>query len=74
MKRNRNRKGSLRQHSLSLMASAVVVLLIVLYRRSDPDTRIGALFGNAIRNWSFDNDQVFGSVMLIGMAAGGVRR
>jgi hypothetical protein len=48
MKRNRNRKGSLRKHSLSLAALAVVVLLIVLYRRSDPDTQPGAFFGKAI--------------------------
>jgi hypothetical protein len=47
MKRNRNPKGSLRKHSLSLAALAVVVLLIVLYRRSNPDTHIGAFFGNA---------------------------
>ena len=48
MRRNRKRKGSLRKHSLSWAALAIVVLLIVLYRRSDPDTHIGALFGNAI--------------------------
>jgi len=52
MKRNRNPKGSLRKHSLSLAALAVVVLLIVLYRRSNPDTHIGAFFGNAIADWT----------------------
>jgi hypothetical protein len=31
---------------------AVVVLLIVVYRRSNPDTRIGAFFGNAIADWT----------------------
>jgi hypothetical protein len=52
MKRNRNPKESLRKHSLSLAALAVVVLLIVLYRRSSPDTHIGAFFGNAIADWT----------------------
>jgi len=52
MKRNRNPKGSLRKHSLSLAALAVVVLLIVLYRRSNPDTHMGAFFGNAIADWT----------------------
>ena len=52
MKRNRNPKGFLRRHSLSLAALAVVVLLIVLYRRSNPDTHMGAFFGNAIADWT----------------------
>jgi hypothetical protein len=54
MKRNRNPKGSLRKHSLSLAALAVVVLFIVLYRRSNPDTHIGAFFGNAIADWRLE--------------------
>jgi hypothetical protein len=52
MKRKRNPKGYLRKHSLSLAALAVVILLIVLYRRSNPDTHIGAFFGNAIADWT----------------------
>jgi Na+/H+-translocating membrane pyrophosphatase len=52
MKRKRNPKGHLRKHSLSLVALAVVILLIVLYRRSNPDTHIGAFFGNAIADWT----------------------
>ena len=52
MKRKRNPKGYLRKHSLSLAALAVVLLLIVLYRRSNPDTHIGAFFGNAIADWT----------------------
>src|SRR4030081_743348 len=52
MKRKRNPKGYLRKHSLSLVALAVVILLIVLYRRSNPDTHIGAFFGNAIADWT----------------------
>jgi len=52
MKRNRNPKGSLHKHSLSLGSLAVVVLLIVLYRRSNPYAHIGAFFGNAIADWT----------------------
>ena len=52
MKRKRNPRGSLRKHSLSLAALAVVVFLIVLYHRSNPDTHIGAFFGNAIADWT----------------------
>ena len=29
-----------------------MVLLIVLYRRSNPDTHMGAFFGNAIADWT----------------------
>ena len=52
MKRKRNPQGSLRKHSLSVAALAVVVFLIVLYHRSNPDTHIGAFFGNAIADWT----------------------
>jgi Na+/H+-translocating membrane pyrophosphatase len=52
MKRKRNPKGHLRKHSLSLVALPVVILLIVLYRRSNPDTHIGAFFGNVIADWT----------------------
>jgi hypothetical protein len=52
MKRKRNPQGSLRKHSLSLAALAVVVFLIVVYHRSNPDTHIGAFFGNAIADWT----------------------
>ena len=52
MKRKRNPQGALRKHSLSLAALAVVVFLIVLYHRSNPDTHMGAFFGNAIADWT----------------------
>jgi hypothetical protein len=44
--------GFLRKHSLSLSALGVVVLLIVLYFRSNPSTHLGSFFGNAIADWS----------------------
>ena len=52
MKRNRSLKQFLHKHSLSLAALGVVVLLIVLYSRSNPATHIGSFFGNAIADWT----------------------
>lgn len=49
---NRKPKPFLRKHSLSLAALGVVILLIVLYRSSDPATHIGSFFGNAIADWT----------------------
>jgi hypothetical protein len=48
----------LHEHSLSLVAIALLVTWIVLYSRSDPQTHLGAFFGNAIADWS-------GSVVII---------
>ena len=45
-------KPFLQQHSLSLTALCVVVLLILLYSRSNPSTHIGSFFGNAIADWT----------------------
>jgi hypothetical protein len=42
----------LRKHSLSVAALGVVILLIVLYTRSDPATHVGSFFGNAIADWT----------------------
>src|SRR4029077_10352019 len=42
----------LRQHSLSLSALGVVLLLIVLYVLSNPSTHLGSFFGNAIADWT----------------------
>src|ERR1700722_16843659 len=49
---NRKSQPFLRKHSLSLAALGVVLLLIVLYRLSDPSTHIGSFFGNAIADWT----------------------
>jgi hypothetical protein len=45
-------KSFLRAHSLSLTALGIVILLIVLYTRSDPSTHWGSFFGNAIADWT----------------------
>jgi hypothetical protein len=42
----------LSQHALSLTALAVVILLIAMYIRSNPNTHIGSFFGNAIADWT----------------------
>src|ERR1700751_6158956 len=46
------KKTFLHQHSLSLGALGVVLLLIFLYRHADPQTHVGSFFGNAIADWT----------------------
>ena len=41
----------LREHSLSLSVAGLVALLLALYGRSDPQSHLGAFFGNAIADW-----------------------
>jgi hypothetical protein len=52
MKQKTGPKEFIRAHSLSLSALAIVIGLIVLYERSDPNTHIGSFFGNAIADWT----------------------
>jgi hypothetical protein len=52
MKHPRTLKQFLQKHSLSLAALGVVILLIVLYCLSNPDTHLGSFFGNAIADWT----------------------
>ena len=52
MKQSRKPQPFLRKHSLSLAALGVVLLLIALYRWSNPSTHIGSFFGNAIADWT----------------------
>jgi hypothetical protein len=52
MKRSPGSKPFLHQHSLSLTAFGVVVTLIALYSRSNPNTHLGSFFGNAIADWT----------------------
>jgi hypothetical protein len=52
MKRNIGPKEFVHEHSLSLSALGVVVLLIALYCRSNPNTHLGSFFGNAIADWT----------------------
>jgi len=52
----RKRRGGtsasfLREHSLSLFLSALLVFLWFMYGRLDPQTHLGAFFGNALGDW-----------------------
>jgi hypothetical protein len=47
----RHASSFLGEHSLSLIVSAILAVLVVLYRRADPGTHTGAFFGNAIADW-----------------------
>jgi len=40
------------KHSLTLVAGAILILWIVLYARSSPETHAGSFFGNAIADWT----------------------
>jgi len=48
----RKSKKFLQRHSLSIMALAIVILWILLYRHSNPSSHIGSFFGNAIADWT----------------------
>lgn len=48
----RPRSSFWHRHSLTLVASSILLLWIVLYARSDAQTHIGSFFGNAIADWS----------------------
>jgi hypothetical protein len=41
-----------REHSLSLTSTAILILWIVFYRLSDEKTHLGSFFGNAIADWA----------------------
>ena len=52
MRQSRKSQSFLHEHSLSLAALGVVILLIALYRSSSPSTHLGSFFGNAIADWT----------------------
>ena len=49
---SRKQQPFLRKHSLSLATLGVVLVLIALYRGSNPATHLGSFFGNAIADWT----------------------
>ena len=51
-KTGRSTSAVWRRHSLSLVALGVLALWFVLYIVSDPKSRPGSLFGNAIADWA----------------------
>lgn len=40
------------EHSLGIVVVTIVLALLALYARSDPETHWGAFFGNAIADWT----------------------
>jgi hypothetical protein len=52
MKKPDRSQRFLHMHSLSLATLGLVIMLIVLYAKSDPSTHLGSFFGNAIADWS----------------------
>ena len=48
----RRRRPWWQKHSLTLVAGAILVLWILLYAKSSPDTHLGSFFGNAIADWT----------------------
>ncbi len=52
------RRGFFHNHSLSIVSVALLALWIILYCFADPNTHLGAFYGNAIADWS-------GSVVII---------
>ncbi|HLN79937.1 MAG TPA: hypothetical protein VK392_01965 [Thermoanaerobaculia bacterium] len=52
------------EHSLSLAAIAILATWTILYALSDPDTRWGEFFGNAVADWSGTLFLVLGTKLL----------
>jgi len=47
----KKKKSFVREHSLSLVSSGILILWIVMYRVSNEHTHVGSFFGNAIADW-----------------------
>ncbi len=41
-----------RRHSLTFVSGGIVLMLILLYSKANPDTHRGSFFGNAIADWT----------------------
>lgn len=50
-RRKARKRGAFADHSLTIVVAAIWGLWLVLYRRADPQTHIGAFFGNSIADW-----------------------
>ncbi|MBW8862071.1 MAG: hypothetical protein JF610_02285 [Acidobacteria bacterium] len=52
------KRSFLRDHGLGIVVAAIMLLWLGLYSRADPDTHIGAFYGNATADW-------LGSLMIV---------
>ena len=51
-RKRHDRDSFLKRHSLSITATAILILWIILYSFSNPSTHWGSFFGNAIADWT----------------------
>jgi len=49
--RSHHRTGFARRHGLGASVAAILAMWLLLYVRSDPQTHLGAFFGNATADW-----------------------
>ena len=54
----------LHEHSLSLAAIGILAVWVFLYARTDPDSKPGQFFGNAVADWSGTLFLVLGTKIL----------
>jgi hypothetical protein len=54
----RSKRSFLRDHGLGLAVAAIMLLWLGLYVGADPDTHLGAFYGNATADW-------LGSLMIV---------
>lgn len=52
MPSKRSRKGFWHRHGLGISAVSFLLLWLVLYSRSNPNTHWGSFFGNAVADWT----------------------
>ena len=48
---SQRRTGFARRHGLGVSVAAILAMWLLLYMRSDPQTHLGAFFGNATADW-----------------------
>lgn len=65
MANKKHRNSFLHDHSLGLVSVLLLALWIVLYSVSDPNSHLGAFFGNAIADWSGSVVIIYGTKYLI---------
>jgi hypothetical protein len=73
----RHRRGLtefIHEHALSLIVGGIVLTLLMLYRRADHSTHLGAFYGNAIADWLGTFVFVFATKYLFEIGSGESRR